>query len=225
MPTAEAETRTRGGRSSAPSVLASRRRLPARLSTSRARRAGVQRPPAKLAPARWTAASSPSSGSRAMTPAAGSHLSWAPGVPPGRGRRSRRSTAQPAAASAGASAEPIMPLAPVTSTRLGLTPASFPLRAGHERLQELDRNREDGGRVVLGRDLGERLQVAQLHRRGLAPDDRRGLGEARRRLVLALGVDDFGAALALGLGLARDGALHLLGQVDVLDLDLADLDP
>src|SRR5258705_502857 len=47
----------------------------------------------------------------------------------------------------------------------------------------------------------------------------------RGRLVPALGVDDLGAALALGLRLARDGALHLLGQVHVLDLDGRDLDP
>ena len=47
----------------------------------------------------------------------------------------------------------------------------------------------------------------------------RGVGEALRGLELALGVDHLGAPLALGLGLARHRALHLLRQVDVLDLD------
>src|SRR5688572_25739524 len=37
-------------------------------------------------------------------------------------------------------------------------------------------------------------------------------------------MNDFGAALALGLGLARDRAHHVLVQVDVLDLHVRDLD-
>ena len=37
-------------------------------------------------------------------------------------------------------------------------------------------------------------------------------------------MDDLGALLALGLGLPRHGALHLLRQVDVLDLDHRHLD-
>ena len=40
-------------------------------------------------------------------------------------------------------------------------------------------------------------------------------------LELALGGDDLGAPLALGLGLLRHGAAHLLGQVHLLHLDRA----
>ena len=43
-------------------------------------------------------------------------------------------------------------------------------------------------------------------------------------LELALGVDDLGPLLALGLGLAGHGPLHRVGQLHVLDLDDADLD-
>ena len=44
-------------------------------------------------------------------------------------------------------------------------------------------------------------------------------------LELALGVDDLGPPLALGLGLAGDRVLHPLGDLDVLDLDRGHLDP
>src|SRR5664279_40168 len=44
-------------------------------------------------------------------------------------------------------------------------------------------------------------------------------------LELALGVDDLGAPLALGLGRAGDRVLHPFRDLDVLDLDHRDLDP
>ena len=47
--------------------------------------------------------------------------------------------------------------------------------------------------------------------------------ELLRRLELAVGRDDLRPPLALGLGLARHRALHLLGQPDVADLDEVDL--
>src|SRR3989442_6290321 len=56
---------------------------------------------------------------------------------------------------------------------------------------------------------GDRVQRENLAR----------IGELRRRLELAVGVDDLGSALALGFGLLGHGALHVLGQVDLLDLD------
>ena len=45
-----------------------------------------------------------------------------------------------------------------------------------------------------------------------------------RRLLLAVGMDDLGAPLALGLGLARDRPDHAFVEVDVLDLDIGNLD-
>ena len=53
-----------------------------------------------------------------------------------------------------------------------------------ERLQQVDRHREDDGGVLLGGDLVERLQVAQLERRRRLVDDVGGLLERPRRLVL-----------------------------------------
>ena len=73
-------------------------------------------------------------------------------------------------------------------------------------------------------DLGQGLQVAELQGRGLLLDHLGRLGQLAGGLELALGVDDLGPPLALGLGLPGHGALHLLGQVDVLDLDRGDLD-
>jgi hypothetical protein len=77
--------------------------------------------------------------------------------------------------------------------------------------------------VPLGGDLRQRLQIAELQRGLLRREHRRRRGQPLRRLVLALGVDHLGALLALRLGLARDGALHLRGQIDLLQLDGPDL--
>src|SRR5882672_8230492 len=92
-------------------------------------------------------------------------------------------------------------------------------------LEQIDRYGKDGGRVVFGRDLGERLQIAELHRERLGRENLGRLREFLARLKLPFRVDDLGAPLALGLGLARDRPLHFLRQVDVLHLDGAHLDP
>ena len=49
-----------------------------------------------------------------------------------------------------------------------------------------------------------------------------GLDELLSGLQLALGVDDFGAPQALGLGLLGDGADHLFVEVDVLEFNIGD---
>jgi len=53
-----------------------------------------------------------------------------------------------------------------------------------ERLEEVDRHREDDGGVLLGRDLVQRLQVAQLQRRRRLVDDVGRILERARCLVL-----------------------------------------
>src|SRR5258708_7305920 len=53
---------------------------------------------------------------------------------------------------------------------------------------------------------------------------RLGVGLGQRGLEVALGHDDLGAPLALGLGLPGHRALHLGRQGDVLDLDRGDVD-
>src|SRR5204863_981615 len=94
-----------------------------------------------------------------------------------------------------------------------------------QRPDEIDRQREHDRRILLPADLQQRLEVAQLDRDRVLADDVGGLRELGRGLELALGVDDLGAPLALGLGLAGDRALHVLRDLNVLDLDRGDLDP
>jgi len=57
--------------------------------------------------------------------------------------------------------------------------------AAHEVREHLDRQREDDGRVLLGRDPVERLKVAKLQRRRRLVDDVRRLTQRLRRSVLA----------------------------------------
>jgi len=56
-------------------------------------------------------------------------------------------------------------------------PSRFPFKYVRERLEEIDRDREERGRIVFRGDFGERLQVAQLHGNRLFRHDGRGLGE------------------------------------------------
>src|SRR5258705_2909144 len=90
--------------------------------------------------------------------------------------------------------------------------------------QQLDRERQDERGVLLGGDLDNRLQQAQLQGRRLYCHHRGGLGELLGRLQLAVGGDDAGPALTLGPGLPGDPAPHRVGEHDVLDLDSVDVD-
>src|SRR5215212_4047217 len=68
--------------------------------------------------------------------------------------------------------------------------------------EEIYRNRKDHGRVVLGGDLGQRLEEPELKRRGtLEPFG--GVVQALGGLLLAFGGDVLRPPLPLGLGLAR----------------------
>ena len=60
---------------------------------------------------------------------------------------------------------------------------------GGESLEQLDGDRKDDRRVLLGRDLRQRLQVAQLERRRRLVDHVGSLLERSRRFLLALGRD------------------------------------
>src|SRR5262245_18237614 len=82
-----------------------------------------------------------------------------------------------------------------------------------ERVDELDRQREDDRRVLVDTHLEQGLQVAQLEGGRVLGDDVRGLRELLSRLELTLGVDDLGAPLSLGLRLTRHRPLHLLGDL------------
>ncbi len=82
---------------------------------------------------------------------------------------------------------------------------------------------QDEGGVLLGGDGDDGLEQAQLERGGGLGHLMGGFGELLGRLEFGVGVDDAGPALAVGLGLAGHGALHRVGQGDVLDLDPVDL--
>ncbi len=81
----------------------------------------------------------------------------------------------------------------------------------HEWREEIDRHWKKRGRVVFAGNLAHRLEEAQLERNRFLAHHRGGLHHFFRRLKFALGVDDLGAALALGFGLLGHGALHRVG--------------
>ena len=92
---------------------------------------------------------------------------------------------------------------------------------GHD---QVHRQRKDDGRILVGGDHRQRLQIAQLHRLRLRGQDLGGLRQLLGGLQFTLGVDHLGAPFALGLGLAGDGANHRFIEVDMLDLDIGHLD-
>src|SRR5829696_3882329 len=91
-------------------------------------------------------------------------------------------------------------------------------------LEEVQRDGQDDGRVLLRGDLSHGLEEPQLQGCG-ALEPVRCLPEALGGLVLALGGYDLGPTFALALGLARHGPLHLRRDLYILDLDHADLYP
>src|SRR5512145_2572242 len=85
-------------------------------------------------------------------------------------------------------------------------------------------HRNDDGIALVPGDHRQRLQVAQLHCLGLRGQRPRGLEQLLGGLQLTLSQDHLRAALALGFGLARHGAYHVLVEVDVLGLHHRHLD-
>src|SRR5262245_1628358 len=81
----------------------------------------------------------------------------------------------------------------------GSTPSASRLTslASHDGLQPVDRHRKDDRGVLLGGDLGEGLQVAEMDGDGLPLQGLGSVGELLAGLELARGVDDLGALLAL----------------------------
>ena len=67
----------------------------------------------------------------------------------------------------------------------------------HKRRQQINWKREQDRRIVLRRDLPERLQIAELQRLWLLADDLCGVHEFLGRLELTFRVDDLRAPFAL----------------------------
>ena len=93
-----------------------------------------------------------------------------------------------------------------------------------ERFEQLEGQGEDDRGVLLDGDLRQGSQEPKLEGLGIRGNDIGGLGELARCLELAFGMDDFGPAFALGLGLLGDGPDHVLRKIDMLHLDHLDLD-
>src|SRR6185369_2365527 len=79
--------------------------------------------------------------------------------------------------------------------------------------------------ILFRGDLRQGLQITELQGGRFHRKDFCGLGQFFRSLQLPFGVDNLGAPLTLRFSLPGDCPLHLLGQVDVLDLDIGDLHP
>jgi len=69
------------------------------------------------------------------------------------------------------------------------TAARYTAQLASEVLEQFGRQRENDGRVLLGRDAAESLQVAQLQRRRGLVDDVRSIFERPSCSVLALSSD------------------------------------
>lgn len=88
-----------------------------------------------------------------------------------------------------------------------------------QQVHQLHGKRKNYGRILLDTYLGKRLKITELDGHGLGGEKGGGVDELLGGVEFAFGMDDLGAALALGLGLLGHGAEHGLGQVDLLDLD------
>ena len=216
-----ARRRARGAATPRRRGRASRRR--ARRSSARASGRG-SRPPAARAPGRGSARRArPSRSGRRR--AAASRAACGP-----RGRRRtgtrppRRSRASAAPGPRGARRARSRPSGRSSGRDADRSRRGVDARRGGERLQHLDRRREDDRRRLRRAELEQRLQVAQLQRDRVRLDHERRVLQPLGGLELALGVDHLRAPLALGLRLARHRALHALRDLDVLDLDDRDLD-
>jgi hypothetical protein len=102
-------------------------------------------------------------------------------------------------------------------------PATSPLPRLEERLEDVDRHREDGRRVVLRRDLDERLQEAELERDRLLAMIA-ALGERCAAWYSPSAAITLARRSRSASAWPRHRAPHLLGQVDVLHRHLHDLD-
>src|SRR3954453_5004299 len=83
--------------------------------------------------------------------------------------------------------------------------------------EDVDRQREDDGRVLLDADFGQRLEITKLQRGRLRGENVSRIRQSLRRRELALGVNQLRPLLALGLGLLGHRAQHRLRQIDLLD--------
>ncbi len=92
------------------------------------------------------------------------------------------------------------------------------------RLDQIDRHREDDRGIFLGTNFRQRLQIAQLHAAGCRSQNGRRIHQRLCGLEFSVSMNHLGAAVAFSLRLLGDGAHHVFGQFDISDLHHADLD-
>src|SRR5260370_27127940 len=90
-------------------------------------------------------------------------------------------------------------------------------------INNIDRQRKHNRCVLLDTYLGQSLKVAELDCGRLRFENFRGVGELLRGFKLSFRVNDLCTAFAFRFRLLGDGALHLLGDVDLFHLDFGNL--
>src|ERR1700757_1055840 len=93
----------------------------------------------------------------------------------------------------------------------------------HPSINDVDGKRENDRGVLLRSDFGQRLKVTELDSSGLSFQNTCSFGEFRRCLRFAIGMNDLSAPLAFGFGLASNGPLHLLRNINLLHFHLGNL--
>lgn len=93
-----------------------------------------------------------------------------------------------------------------------------------KRGDRIDGNGENRSGIFFRRDFDERLEIAQLQCGGVSADHVGRISEALGGFEFFLRVNDLRATFALRFRLTRDGLLHLLWQVYILDFYCGDFD-
>ena len=96
-----------------------------------------------------------------------------------------------------------------------------PFQKGGDRI---DGNGENRSGIFFRRNFDERLEIAQLQCDGVPADHVGRIGEAMGGYEFVFSVDDLRATFALRSRLTRDGPLHFLRQVYILDFHGGDFD-
>src|SRR6478736_8705223 len=86
--------------------------------------------------------------------------------------------------------------------------------------QQVRGERKDNGRRALACNIVQSRKIAELHRLWLSREQSARLHELLGCLLLTFGVDHLRSPQALRLRLLRDGADHVLVEVDMLDLNI-----
>jgi hypothetical protein len=87
-------------------------------------------------------------------------------------------------------------------------------------LKQIDGDGENRGGIVFCCHLVNGLEISKLKPDGVFAQDFTRLTQFCCRLKFTLGIDNLGSTVPLSLCLARHGPLHLLGQVNMLKLNL-----